>query len=1525
MGLFDGIKSFLGKLVGNDDEEKKRRQQQAQAQQKAAQVKAPNLAAPNVAFGQQAQTQAPERAPELNLVMPGELKKVAPKPVAPKPLEETPQQRGARMDAEANKLRKVNPILGPLADAATATRRIVAPAISTGAEALQKVNKGIGESSVGKAVDQSGVGGVARFANENLVKPIISGYQKSADRASGKIATPITKEGLADAGVDAVNVASTLIPFRAPGTGAVVDAAINRLGSTGIKKVATRTIEEGSENAVQGGLTSGLEAKKQNKSNVEIATDTVKGTLVGLGLGGLFGGATAGLGRAGSVKDSTVVNLINNAANKADTEIAPGVHSANPSRAADALAQAEARAAKEAEQARAIQAAEEAKNPTKPVVEEPVPVAPEPIRPDVISEQEAIALKQLEQDAKTRKLSPEEQSLRENIRTKAAEIDAHNNPKPIAEAAPRPAEQNTVRVAEDAPVMTPEEISAKQSDVAKRVIAARESGDQASLVALRDELDDLVKETDRTVQAQAKGEPVVRAATPEEAPQVINEPLPQPEPTRVMDAPAEPVADVTPTAPAPEAVVAPDAAGQVVDTAAPVEVATPTAPKTPKPKPEAQDQLPEIKGSNTAKTGEKGQSQGKYAKKQEYDKTSIEASRARGEQGAANTSFKKFIDDIEVKGGMDGTDRDVAVALQKRFKPGSVEHRALGDLTNKANTEAAQTLAVIERVIRKTATSDEMSSRFANKMYKVTDDPAILKDKDLDSVIAANEKYADARDASNAALEEFNTNPTEANMNQAVKAAEEVNLADRAAKFQEFSTAQKYLGKDKNPSAQKFVERLEKDAGVYTMSGVDASLLSSTRVMLNNFLNTGGVGLEETMFGKAGAALARKFTGETIGGGSRAGRKLGKKLGWAETKLDSKLRQAAPGNGLLKAAKNIVTTGNTLGERNIMGAAYSGIYDHYLQSLKKAGFSGDELKRRTLVNTLTDPDDLTLGYMDKALKVNSMSSTVSIAQSPKLESWMTDKVAEFLGGGKAAKATGNLVTRLTVGFPTVVARGAQQGTKRAMLGTFSAAKAILNAVRGGSPEKSAQLWKDAVKEAGSGASMYAAGMALGAKGLLSGDYPSDKSEQDRWKREKISENSIKIGGNWYSLPAILGSFALPFMIGARIGENNANGDAWNEDMLQSTLSTMIDAMPVDSFKQSVDFLMDAKEGRDVSDFAARTGSSAVLATIPLGGLMNQVSKMFDPTANDTTRGDVLAQFMAKVQDKVPGLTNMLPDQVVDGEVIQNPGAIPKLFGASSKVQEAGVNKSSEIKSENQAKATAFADSGAFSDNVRNIMSDEGKTAFDRIKAGKDVTDTEMDKFVSDATKGLTEDSDSRFLEDGDYDSNLAVWKIKREAAAKDPTTRKETLEKYDMQIKRGQVYKDNQTPPKLIKEYKEYGLEEWRDLGDPNSDDYNQELYDQLFSLDKSLTDAAASRGKKGPDEAKYYAKNSKGGKGKGGGGGGGGGSIKGNTIGNTPGLDKITLGNLSPQKVSSKQITPIQKVKAGDLIKKRVIKVSKG
>jgi hypothetical protein len=82
----------------------------------------------------------------------------------------------------------------------------------------------------------------------------------------------------------------------------------------------------------------------------------------------------------------------------------------------------------------------------------------------------------------------------------------------------------------------------------------------------------------------------------------------------------------------------------------------------------------------------------------------------------------------------------------------------------------------------------------------------------------------------------------------------------------------------------------------------------------------------------------------------------------------------------------------------------------------------------------------------------------------------------------------------------------------------------------------------AIGEGLTGSGIIALGIHLSGQGQLSGDYPkNNQKEQQRWKTEGITPNSIKIGKTWRSLN-YFGPIGLLFGVGQKIDEAKGKGN-----------------------------------------------------------------------------------------------------------------------------------------------------------------------------------------------------------------------------------------------------------------------------------------------------------------------------------------------------------------------------------------------
>lgn len=804
--------------------------------------------------------------------------------------------------------------------------------------------------------------------------------------------------------------------------------------------------------------------------------------------------------------------------------------------------------------------------------------------------------------------------------------------------------------------------------------------------------------------------------------------------------------------------------------------------------------------------------------------------------------------------------RNVAALFEsKRLPRGTPEWNEARQILKEDGTVWGQTGALRNYTMRRTASPEELISRYESKIYRLAEDPTKIDSKWFDTVDQAETAYADARDKALAAYNEFTRNPTSANTKLYHAAQDAADAADKTAKQTEYQIAEKALKGNKDVKQMRELEKMANEADLYQMDAVDASMLSGTGTFLRNFVNTTVGGAEEGLFGKIGSRVARKLTGETVGGGVGRGSGSGFMEGASNLRDVAGARAKNAGANPFAHLKNWATTGNQLGDTVIDSQVKHNVLDHYRQLLKDQGFSGRELADRTSVMARQDPDNLAREYAGAARVSAGLGS--GITRNNKVETLIKNLVSDGVSAGRPtalSEATGKLVARMTIGFPTAIGRSTVEGVKRFTLG----APTFIKAIRETDPLKRSILIKEGIKQAGTGGLVLPPMFyALGAAGMISGAYPADKETRAQWEREGKTENSIKIGGAWYQLPAFLGAWAVPGLFYAGLGRNGGNFGEATADVAKAIPSLL----PTDQASN----IMDVINGRtDVGKFLSQQGAATVRAVTPAGALLNQISKAFDPTKNDTTSGTNLENFFDKVLSGIPGVNNAsnIPDKTDDaGNPITNPNPVETFLGAASDVQSAGEERSRQIQSQTDSNIQKLVHNGVFDDpNLKAVLDDKELAIFNKIQSGKKLKEGELEDLQKGLTKGVSATGeDTAYLEREQYDSNLRALQLKREELSSDPTTKPSDLKKLDISIKRGEVYKQNQVPYDMIESYKSTSLTEWRHMGDPESDEYDPEMYKKLWEIDARLTKVGGSYKSGSPDKAKYSAK--KAGSGRGG------------------------------------------------------------
>lgn len=855
-----------------------------------------------------------------------------------------------------------------------------------------------------------------------------------------------------------------------------------------------------------------------------------------------------------------------------------------------------------------------------------------------------------------------------------------------------------------------------------------------------------------------------------------------------------------------------------------------------------------------------------------YQKTSRASEMQAAVQETANLSPGEVIRSARETaaqngGGFNRRDiRNIAALFEtKRLERGSPEWQEARQILKEDGTNWGQAGALRNYTMRRNASSDELISRYESKIYRLADDPSKIDSALFDQVDAAETNFVETRDAAMRLYNQFEANPTSANAKAYHAAQDAADKADVAAKQVEYTVAAKALKGNKDIQQARELEKMAQSADMYQMDAVDASMLSGTGTFVRNFVNAGVSGVEEGMFGKVGARISSALTKQDVGGGFGRGSVPGFKKGAANVVDASKARAGAAGKNPVEHLKNWATTGNQLGDSIIDANSARSTLDHYTHMLKSEGYKGRELRDRASVMARQDPNNVSDMYNQAARVAAGLGS--GITRNNKIETLVKNVISDGISGGNPNAVTENvakLVTRLTLGFPTAIGRSVVEGAKRFTLG----APTFIRAAATKDPQQRALLIKEGIKQAGTGGLVVPPMFyALGASGAITGSYPDSQEERDRWEREGITENSIKIGDDYYQLPAYLGSWAIPGLFYAGLGRNGGDWAAAASDVAKAAP----DLLPTGG----IDSVLDVINGRKPIDkYLSQLIPSAVRASTPAGALLNQLAKSLDPTQNDTNSGDLMADTVSKIMSGIPIVSNALPDKTdSEGNVLRNADPFALALGAASTEQEAGVQQTEALNAQTNSYVQEMNDMGVFTDpNLKAVITDtDDKKIYQDVLAGKQVNPGDLEKLQKAMTKGVEADSDvTAYLEREQYDTNLAVLNMKRQLMLADPTVKPSSVKNLEENIKRGEIYRDNEIPYELIEMYRNgedsISLTEWRDMGDPESEDYNPELYQQLWALDELMAESEVSYGKGSGKKQKYYAKKSgSGGSGRGG------------------------------------------------------------
>lgn len=887
--------------------------------------------------------------------------------------------------------------------------------------------------------------------------------------------------------------------------------------------------------------------------------------------------------------------------------------------------------------------------------------------------------------------------------------------------------------------------------------------------------------------------------------------------------------------------------------------------------------------------------------------------------------------------------------------------KRLGELKSAGNTDAGQAIDNILEGAAKVTSEGGRTLNYAQSMYDNLPRPAKVSYliRSIDRLrakgpegkfpplggaagdVAAKAKVEDAFDAILKTSEDLKTQISASEAKIQEIAANGGDAKDAAAEINKLRAAidkakLEYSAND-GKAEQLYDSLVPKAPGGERAGDLGRTLMLSSPTGRANDLLTTGINVAHTLVSQTGEAL--------VGKALNAGRALlGKDPGKYISKIPS-LRTVVKGGatGLQKSAGEFkgnvyagdlvkdIKSGNAGGKTGLLRAsngpvaavkrfiragaelatnASAGVKDAQIERLadqegRQLGLKGDALKthiaERQALPTKVMQDNATRLH-EEVNNINDNPLSTAFGKAANAITRLGDGSSG--AGAKTANAIGEQVRNLAIPF-TKWAGGQAWNAVTDKNVIANAAKLVTMAVKGaaGKGVDSQEVVSQLSKLATNATLSMTIGYKLAQQGLITDKNPEGYNDDGLY---------LHVGGR-YVPAATLGFLAPSMILGASTyhGFNDTSDKPVSQkiadtaqNVFQATWKAYLSNTIIGEQNATEKAAVTASQpnsnvsGLDVAATAAgqTAGQYIPAVTSDINSVLNNYTSL-DPThekadtspkkVNPTTGNpvkDYKGAAVAGLQNKIPGLSQQLPRKA--GE------AAPDLIDRTLRGER---DTTESIKTAADAKAKV--DQSA-ADKAANVPDPNGK-----YKNG--------DSFES-AVQAR--------IDGGNYKAAAAGLQQKLDSYAGDPDVAKKTTDALQTKIKELGVLQAGHYDPSIIDTYKNTSVSDWRKMGDPEDESYDQKTYDLLWQYDNQLAKAGASGDPHDPTDTKFSVKPP--GKGRG---GSGNKSVTSNTLGSTPNLKSISFGNLSPQKVSATATIPtIQQIKPADLIKKRTISVTK-
>lgn len=384
-------------------------------------------------------------------------------------------------------------------------------------------------------------------------------------------------------------------------------------------------------------------------------------------------------------------------------------------------------------------------------------------------------------------------------------------------------------------------------------------------------------------------------------------------------------------------------------------------------------------------------------------------------------------------------------------------------------------------------------------------------------------------------------------------------------------------------------------------------------------------------------------------------------------------------------------------------------------------------------------------------------------------------------------------------------------------------------------------------------------------------------------------------GDRYIPVAIAGTASVPLILGNAVSQGMEDGDLGTV-INEAGMNTLKNAGVASVFGGDNNFqsaVAEAtREGGDLLDATAQYFGGAFRQYIP--GITADVNAIIDQTgANPTGEAaatrvtetnpdtgrevtNTLQTEINKTMNRVPGLSQMLDREegkpakdLLDrslkatretGEMAEERNVKESLEDMEKRLKGAKV----PLKDDDIADAI---DDGDFESAIKGLEYKLAKTQADpdaTNRQKKNVEDELLQAKLQSEGVPVTEDGIKARTEDGDYESAMLGYRYqlhKLEGDKNVPDSKREGLRD---EITRLEITANGSYPKEVISLYSDTSQSEWRAMGNPESEDYDPELYEMLWDYDEQLTKAGVSKSSKGKEKQKFAAAKGRGGSGGG-------------------------------------------------------------